>query len=254
MMAPVHPKPTNTASTGLSVVVTALRSLPARTAFEAHGWVGNTLSVPRHPFLVVIVCAGKSDHLPRAHIFVAAVDRIREVAFLGVLKKHREEGFTVDPAIELDLAALQSLEHLVLILGPQMTEHGAVEILADILVDRRNRSAVQLSGTEAGLITLFRSTLGPRAPKIIMIAAAEFSGELSIQENRHVGLDRAGSHLIVGDESTECRLEKSGVGHRVHRRGWPPPHRQSRQQRCQSVVGDGLGSPLADHLICPALS
>src|ERR1700727_1166644 len=106
MMAPVHPKPTNTASTGLRVVAMILALRPAGTAFESDRGVGHALSVARHPFFIIVVGSGESDHLPGPHIFIATVDRIREVTFLGVLQEHREEGLTVDTVIEFDLAAL----------------------------------------------------------------------------------------------------------------------------------------------------
>src|SRR5450755_1987038 len=171
MMAPVHPKPTNTASTGLSVVVTALSLHPTRTAFETHRRIGDTLAVPGHPFLVVIVGAGESDHLPGAHILIAAVDGIGEVAFLGVLQKHREESLTVDAAIQFDLAALQPLQHLVLVVCAELVEYRAVEIGSAVFVDCRNGSAIQVGRIKAALIALFRCALGPWAAQVVVITA-----------------------------------------------------------------------------------
>src|SRR5271163_3245619 len=116
MMAPVQPKPTNTASTGLrEVVISSLR--PAGTALESDRGKGHRLAVASHPILVVIVRARESDHLPCGHILVAAVDWIGEIAFLGILQKHGEERFGVDSAFKLDIAALQSLQQFVLIGG-----------------------------------------------------------------------------------------------------------------------------------------
>src|ERR1700677_1342074 len=109
MMAPVHPKPTNTASTGLRVVAMTLALRPAGTALESDRGVGHALSVVRHPFFIVVVGPRESNHLPGLHIFIATVDRIGEVAFLGVLQEHREEGLTVDTVIEFDLPALEPL-------------------------------------------------------------------------------------------------------------------------------------------------
>src|SRR5580692_5920159 len=137
MMAPVHPKPTNTASTGLRVVAMILAFRPAGTALESDRGVGYALSVARHPLFIIVVGPGESNHLPGPHILIAAVDRIGEVAFLGVLQEHREEGLTVDTVIEFDLTAFETLEHLVLVRSRQFAERNAIEIRADIFVDRR---------------------------------------------------------------------------------------------------------------------
>src|SRR5580692_10684248 len=138
MMAPVQPKPTNTASTGFKVVAMILSLLPARTAFESDRGVGHAFSVVGHPFFIIVVGARKSNHLPGPHILIPAIDGIGEVALLGVLQEHGEERFTVDTAIELDRTALKPLEYLVLVLGRQFAEGNAVEISAHIFVDRRD--------------------------------------------------------------------------------------------------------------------
>src|SRR3984957_8065592 len=208
MMAPVHPKPTNTASTALRVVAMTLALRPAGTALESDRWGGHALSVARHPFFIIVVGPRESNHLPGPHVLIATVDRIGEVAFLGVLQEHREEGFTVDAVLELDLAAFEPLEHLVLIRNRQFAERNAIEIRADIFVDRRYGSAIELCGTEAGLITLLRSAFGPGTPQIVMIAAAELAGELSIQEKRHVRLDAAKTHRIVRNQSAGCGVDE----------------------------------------------
>src|SRR5271168_2239373 len=111
MIAPVQPKPTSTASTGLRVVVMILNLPPAGAAFEADSRVGDPLSVASHPFLVVVVGAREADHLPGSHIFVASINRIGKITFLGVLQEHCKEGFTVDPIIERNCAALETLQH-----------------------------------------------------------------------------------------------------------------------------------------------
>src|SRR5580700_10757144 len=99
-MAPVQPKPTSTASTGLRVVVIVLSLPPAGPAFEADGRIGDGLSMVSHPFLIIVVGAREADHLPCAHISIAAINRIGEITFLGVLQEHGKEGFTVDAIIE----------------------------------------------------------------------------------------------------------------------------------------------------------
>src|ERR1700693_94954 len=112
MMAPVHPKPTSTASTGLRVIAMGLSLRPAGTSFEADRGVRHALSVAGHPFLVIVVGARETNHLPPTPVFVAAVDRVGEVALLGVLPEHGEEGFLVDAIIGRNPAAFEPLQHL----------------------------------------------------------------------------------------------------------------------------------------------
>src|ERR1700733_2975259 len=109
MIAPVQPKPTSTASTGLRVVAMISELPPAGTAFEADSRGGDALSVASHPFLVIVVGTREADHLPGAHIFIAAINRIGKITFLGVLQEHGKEGFAVDAIIESDCTALESL-------------------------------------------------------------------------------------------------------------------------------------------------
>src|SRR5580658_2538699 len=225
MMAPVHPKPTSTASTGLRVVVTsALR--PAGAALETNRRVWHALSMARHPFFVVVVGARETDHLPGAHVFVAAVNWIGEVALLGVLEEHAEEGFAVDTAVELDLAALEALQHFVLIIRGNLAECGALEILTHVFVDGDNGGTVELRGREAALIALFWSSLRPRPSQIIVIALTEAAGELTIQKEGHCCLDAARTDLIVWDQSPDRGFDEGCFrGHEEHisgarRAGW----------------------------------
>src|ERR1700722_4015972 len=109
MIAPVQPKPTSTASTGLRVVAMILDLPPAGTALKADSRVGDALSVASHPFLVIVVRAREADHLPGAHILIAAINRIGKIPLFGVLQEHGKEGFAVDATIESDCTALESL-------------------------------------------------------------------------------------------------------------------------------------------------
>jgi len=47
-----------------------------------------------------------------------------------------------------------------------------------------------------------------------VIAAPELSGELSIQENRHIRLNSAGTDVIVWDESADSRLNETRFSRR----------------------------------------
>src|ERR1700723_3960070 len=85
---PVQPSPMITASFGGSLVVMGLGTLrcPLGAPREAHGGMGITLVVPAHPVSIVVAGAGIADHFPAAHVFVAAIDWIREKSLLHVLQ------------------------------------------------------------------------------------------------------------------------------------------------------------------------
>ena len=55
------------------------------------GGNGDALIVPVDPVAIIVMRAGKADHLPRRHVLVAAIDRVGEKAVLGVLEDELEE-------------------------------------------------------------------------------------------------------------------------------------------------------------------
>src|SRR5450631_773196 len=200
MMAPVQPKPTNTASTGFRVVVIALTLRPSGATLESDGRKGHPLSMAIYPLLVVIVGSRKTNHLPCAHILVAAVYWVGKITFLGVLQKHGEEGFGVDAAVKLCVSALQFLQQFVLIGVGELRKSRSAQVCADVLVDSRNSGAIQLRGTKPALIALFRRALWPRAAEVVMIASAEGACELAVKEEGYVGLDGTGSDGVIRDQ------------------------------------------------------
>jgi hypothetical protein len=67
------------------------------------------------PIEIIVTRAGEADHLPTDHVAVAAVERIGEETLLHILEQVlREKRLAVD-WIELHVAALDALQHLVLI-------------------------------------------------------------------------------------------------------------------------------------------
>src|SRR4030095_98933 len=65
--------------------------------------------------------AGKSDHSPRHHVAVSAIDRIAEETFDGALPKRREENIGRH-ATEILAAGLQAVERGVLFGGRALEE------------------------------------------------------------------------------------------------------------------------------------
>ena len=67
-----------------------------------------------HKVTVVISCAGKADHLPGSHVFIAAVHRIGEKAFLSVEEQLLEESLCIH-FLKRNLALLKFSKDIVLI-------------------------------------------------------------------------------------------------------------------------------------------
>src|ERR1700722_16205175 len=188
---------------------------PTGPAFGADGGIGHTLAMTGHPLLVIVMSPRKSDHPPGSHVLIAAVDRIGEVTLLGVLQEHGEKGFAVDTVIEFNVAALEPLQHRVLIALRKFAEQVAIEGCTDVLLDRDNGSAIQLRGTEAALIALFRRPFRPRSAQKIVVTAPELPRQLPIQEKSHARLDAPGSDGIVGYESRNRRVDEGDFGRRA---------------------------------------
>src|SRR3569623_1508438 len=111
-MAPVQPKPTITTSLRGSLRAIVLPFVrPFRAAGDRHRAVRIRLIVLADVVAVVVTRARKTDHIPRHHVAIAAIDRIGEEALHGVLQHEIEEHLAVDLA-ELDLAGLEILEEL----------------------------------------------------------------------------------------------------------------------------------------------
>src|SRR5450759_3290865 len=112
IIAPVQPNPTSTASTGGILIAAMLCPRLYNTSSQAHRPERIALSVTGNPVGKVGAGTGKADHLPSSHILVSAVDRICEVAFLGILQQPHEEGLACD-IVECNVTTFHVLQHLV---------------------------------------------------------------------------------------------------------------------------------------------
>ena len=95
------------------------------------------------PVAIVVVRAWKTDHLPRGHVFVAAVDRVGEEAVPRVREDEREEALAVE-AIELERAVLEARDDLVLLLVGEIRKGLAAIFVAAGIVERGKRLAILL--------------------------------------------------------------------------------------------------------------
>src|SRR6185437_7783075 len=160
-MLPVQPNPTIATSLGGSLF--AMSCLPdagvaAGDAHERHVELPAVLVDLRD---VVVARAGEADELPADEVLVAAVDRIGEEAFDSVHDQDLEE-FLAEVAGNLHLALLERVQEVVLRLRVELRE-GAVSLrLLEVLVDLRDRRAIELRGREAQLVALL---VGARLPR-----------------------------------------------------------------------------------------
>ena len=65
-----------------------------------------------HPIHEIGAGAGEADHGPADHAFIAAMDRVAEESFFGVLQQQIEENLRRN-AIELRFAGFELLEQIV---------------------------------------------------------------------------------------------------------------------------------------------
>ena len=79
---------------------------------DADNRQGDAFVVTIDPVAVIVMCARKSNHLPRRQIFVAAIDRIGKKAISRVGEDLDEELFAID-AVKLERPHFQSADRLI---------------------------------------------------------------------------------------------------------------------------------------------
>src|SRR6185437_3764142 len=203
---PVQPSPTITTSLAGRRSVIASRSAllhgPLRPAGDADRWQGVTLVVAAHPVAIVVARTGKSDHLPRAHVAVAAVDRICKEALLDVLDQLLEESLAID-ALERERSRFQPTENAVLLLRRQFGKRSAAFAHAAVAVECRQAASIECLGPLRGLRPLLLAALDERPLEVLSLAMSVRSGELTVDENGTAGL-LAARRLGVGRDDPVC--------------------------------------------------
>src|SRR5262249_886828 len=122
------------------------------------GWLDrNRLIVTLHPVAVVVVSARKSDHLPRRHVFVAAINRISKEADLRIIENEIEETLSAF-LIELDLILLELAYDFVLAIVRQRGKFRSVRCSA-VVIKCRKRLAIVLRRRDRRLRPLFFGAL-----------------------------------------------------------------------------------------------
>src|SRR5690348_7018430 len=178
-MAPVQPRPITTTSFAGSLCairllqfahssdVSAQRASlrPVRMAGDADRRQCHALVVTLDPLAIIVVRAGKADHLPADHVLVAAIDRIGEESVLGVLEQRLEEVVAIR-ALELERLVFQSLDDLVLVVVGELGKRLAAELLAASPVERGERLSIVLRGSRRGLVALLLGALLERSAHV----------------------------------------------------------------------------------------
>src|ERR1700761_1185830 len=110
------------------------------------------------PVAIIVMRAGKADHLPRHHILVAAIDRIGEEPRLRVGEDQLEEILTIG-AIELERAVFQAFDDLVLLIAAKLGKGLVLVFAAAGGIECGECLAIALSGRFRGLRALLFGTL-----------------------------------------------------------------------------------------------
>src|SRR5665213_2466215 len=147
MIEPVHPRPTMTTSFAGSFLVMrpplAFLWGPFGTARNAYGRMWIALIVSFDPIAIVVMRPGESDHLPPAHVPIAAVDRIGEKSALHILQQGVKKSLAID-ALELDRSLLKALQDLILLVWWHVNPGFTAVLGLAVAIQCRKRGAVDL--------------------------------------------------------------------------------------------------------------
>ena len=138
---------------------------------------------------------------------VAAVHGVCEIAFLGIGQQGSEEETQL--WLQLDLALLQGCQSFILLLCAQALELFAKAFLA-CCVEGGNGLSVQLSRSQRRLPAAIRRRSGiVRAVHVPDIGITVVVGHLTVNKDRHMGLDGTRSIAFRRDQARSRRQNES---------------------------------------------
>src|SRR5215467_10758721 len=156
-MPPVQPRPTMTTSTSLSFV--AMCCPPSAHVRNADRIIGERLVLVSLDVLAMHRDrAREADQPPAGLVAVTAMDRVGEHAFDHGLIHHGPELAHRKPALEIDAAGCEPLQHLLALGLGELIEALAVG-LAAVRVGGGDAGAIELRRSQRQLIALARCTL-----------------------------------------------------------------------------------------------
>src|ERR1700739_4899061 len=123
---------------------------PVGSPGDTDGGIRVAFIVAADPVTVVVSDSRKSDHRPADHVLVAAMDRIRKKAFGHIFQQCVEEAARIG-FVEFDIAGLDLLEHVVLLVCRKLGEYLAALARLAIFVEASEALAIKLGWRERGL-------------------------------------------------------------------------------------------------------
>src|SRR3984957_16392046 len=157
---------------------------------------------------IIIGCVGarKTDHAPRHHIAVAAVNRIAEEALERALPEMREE-HVAGYAAEIFSARLEALEIPVLLVRAHLRKWR----LRPLLIDSPKRGVEKLCRRKRELITLaWRSRL-PGAAPIEPFARAPRARQLFVDVIGHASFKSAAPFVVFRDQPCDRCFDEGSL-------------------------------------------
>src|SRR5208282_2231612 len=148
---------------------------------------------------------GKSDHAPRDHVAIAAIDRIAEETLDRALPQMLKKNITRHAA-EVLASGLKTSEIRVLLLRVHGSE--GCPGLRQLLVDRIDRCSKQFRGRERQLVALARRTGLPRSTSIETFADPPRASELLVDVVGNAGCMRAWPLIVFRDEPCHGRFNE----------------------------------------------
>src|SRR5579863_3707205 len=170
--------------------------------------------------------AGESDHLPRRHVSVAAIDRIGQKAVLGVFQDELEEFLAVGSG-ELERTVFETLDRFVLLDVRQRGENLAAELVAARLVECGQCLAIMLRRRHRRLRALLFGALLERSGHVVAVKTSIWTGELSIDIDGAAAILAAGRKIVSRNETIDKRFDCPGF---LRREVMPAVRRHARRR------------------------
>lgn len=180
-------------------------------AVDGYRAVGIRASLLIDPVGEVGACAGKTDHLPRRHVAVAAVDRVGEIPFTRIPQQQCEEGRAHHGV---------GRQHALFGLREQRIAPARIELRERLAVcgggravEQGDAGAVQLARCLAQLVAQRRWRFRmKRSLHVPVRAVAVRQLHLPVEEHRHAGLHAAWTVAVLRDQPVHRGVDEGPLG------------------------------------------
>src|SRR5215475_10481381 len=193
-MPPVQPRPTITTSTSLSFV--AMCRPPSAHVRNADRIIGERLVLE---FFDVLPMhrdrTREADQLPSGLVAIAAMDRVGEHAFNHGLIGHGPELAHRKPALEVDAAGREPLQHLLALRFSELVEALVVGLTA-VRIRGSDAGAIELRRCQRQLVALARHALLPRALHIEAVTVAPRARKRAVDVDVDADVGALGAQFV----------------------------------------------------------